>query len=69
LTYVDHTATQGRTPRSFCIDPTGTFLLAANQDSDTVVTFRIDAHSGKLLPTGHVAPVPTPVCVKVRTPD
>jgi 6-phosphogluconolactonase len=68
LTCLDHTATQGKTPRSFCIDPTGTFLLAANQDSDTVVTFRIDKRTGKLLPTGHVAPVPTPVCVKVRMP-
>ncbi len=68
LTYVAHTPTEGRTPRSFCIDPTGTFLLAANQDTDTVVTFRIDAQTGRLLPTGHIAQVPTPVCVKVRTP-
>jgi 6-phosphogluconolactonase len=66
LTYVDHAATQGRTPRSFCLDPTGRFLLAANQDSDMIVTFRIDARTGKLRPTGHVAHVPTPVCVKVR---
>jgi 6-phosphogluconolactonase len=68
LTYVDHAATQGRTPRSFCLDPTGRFLLAANQDSDMIVTFRIDAHTGKLRPTGHDAHVPTPVCVKVRMP-
>jgi 6-phosphogluconolactonase len=68
LTYVEHTPTQGRTPRSFCIDPTGTFLLAANQDSDTVVTFRIDEQTGRLLPTGQIAQVPTPVCVKVRNP-
>jgi len=68
LVYVDHASTQGRTPRSFCIDPTGRFLLAANQDSDTLVTFRIDASCGRLQPTGHGAPVPTPVCVKFRTP-
>ena len=68
LTYVDHATTQGRTPRSFCLDPTGRFLLAANQDSDMIVTFRIDAHTGKLRPTGHDAHVPTPVCVKVRMP-
>jgi 6-phosphogluconolactonase len=66
LTYVDHSATQGKTPRSFCIDPTGRFLLAANQDTDTIVTFRIHARTGRLRPTGHVAHVPTPVCVKVR---
>ncbi len=68
LTTVGHEATQGRTPRSFCIDPTGRFLLVANQDSDAVVTFRIDARSGELHPTGHAAQVPTPVCVKIRAP-
>src|SRR5262249_34515741 len=31
LSYVGHQPTQGRTPRNFTIDPTGTFLLAANQ--------------------------------------
>jgi 6-phosphogluconolactonase len=67
LSYVGHEQTQGKTPRSFSIDPTGRFLLVANQDSDSVVTFRIDADSGKLLPTGQVAQVPTPVCVKFST--
>jgi 6-phosphogluconolactonase len=66
LTVVEHAATRGNTPRSFCIDPTGTFLFVANQDSDSVVTFRIDPHTGELRPTGHVARVPTPVCVKIR---
>ena len=64
LSYVGHEQTQGKTPRSFGIDPTGSFLLVANQDSDSVVTFRIDADSGKLQPTDHVTQVPTPVCVK-----
>ncbi len=68
LTHVDHTSTEGRTPRSFCIDPAGRFLLVANQDSDTLVTFRIDAPSGRLWPTGHIAHVPTPVCVKFSMP-
>ena len=36
----------------------------ANQDSDSVVSFRIDPDSGKLQPTGQVTQVPTPVCVK-----
>src|SRR5208283_3588528 len=67
LSHVGHEPTQGKTPRSFGIDPSGRFLLVANQDSDSVVTFRIDADSGKLQPTGHVAQVPTPVCVKFMT--
>jgi 6-phosphogluconolactonase len=65
LAYVDHTSTQGQTPRNFCIDPSGEWLLAANQNTDTVITFRIDQETGKLLPTGHIADVPTPVCLKI----
>jgi 6-phosphogluconolactonase len=63
LTYLEHVPTQGKTPRNFTIDPTGNFLLAANQESDTVVSFRIDSQTGRLKPTGHVAEIPTPVCL------
>ena len=65
LTLVGFESTQGEIPRNFVIDPTGTFLLVANQNSDTVVTFRIDPKTGELRPTGHVAQVPTPVCLKI----
>ena len=64
LGYVGHQPTQGKTPRQFEIDPTGRFLLVANQDTDTIVSFRIEPQTGKLEPTGQVAQVPTPVCVK-----
>jgi 6-phosphogluconolactonase len=64
LAYVGHQPTRGKTPRQFQIDPTGQFLLVANQDADTIVSFRIDPQTGKLEPTGQVAEVPTPVCVK-----
>ena len=64
LTYVDNHATRGKTPRGFGIDPTGTFLLAAHQDSNNVVVFRIDAGAGKLAPTGQQLKVKSPVCVK-----
>ena len=64
LEYLEHAGTQGKTPRNFTLDPTGRFLLVANQESDTVVTLRIDPGTGRLEPTGHVAVVPTPVCLK-----
>ena len=64
LTYVEHADTQGKTPRNFTIDSTGRFLLVANQQTDTVVALRIDPGTGRLKPTGHVAEVPTPVCLK-----
>jgi 6-phosphogluconolactonase len=60
---VGHTSTGGKTPRDFAIDPTGSFLLAANQDSDTVVVFRIDHQTGALVPVGQPVPVPRPGCV------
>jgi 6-phosphogluconolactonase len=65
LSCIGHESTRGNTPRNFDIDPAGNFLLAANQDSDTIVTFRVDPQSGELHPTGQVAQVPTPVCVKI----
>ncbi len=65
LDFIEHTPTQGKTPRNFAIDPTGKFLLAANQNSDSIVVFRIDEKSGKLASTGNAAQVPTPVCLKL----
>jgi 6-phosphogluconolactonase len=55
--------TKGMTPRNFAIDPTGAFLLAANEDSGNIVVFRIDAATGALTPTGQVEQVPAPVCI------
>ena len=51
VTLVEHTSTQGMTPRNFTIDPSGKFLYAANQNSNTVVPFAIDATTGRLTPT------------------
>jgi 6-phosphogluconolactonase len=56
-------STKGKTPRNFAIDPTGAYLLAANQESGNVVVFKIDATTGALTPQGEEAKVPAPVCV------
>jgi 6-phosphogluconolactonase len=63
LTALGHTDTLGKTPRDFAIDSTGTFLIVGNQDTDTVVTFRINHATGDLAPTGYVAKIPNPVCI------
>ncbi|MGH9873945.1 MAG: lactonase family protein [Pyrinomonadaceae bacterium] len=68
LTAVGHELTGGSTPRNFGIDPTGAFLLAANQKSDNIVVFKLDRKTGRLSPTGHVAQVPSPVCLKFTAP-
>ncbi|MDE3166294.1 MAG: lactonase family protein [Acidobacteriota bacterium] len=67
LTALGHTPTQGKTPRSFAIDPTGAYLLAANQDSDNVVLFRIDGRTGALTPAGETWTAGSPVCVAFST--
>jgi 6-phosphogluconolactonase len=68
LTFVQNEPTQGNTPRNFGIDPTGRYLLAANQRTDSVIVFRIDATTGRLTPTGHRIDVGSPVCVKFVEP-
>jgi len=64
LTPVEYTSTQGKTPRSFEIDPTGRLLFAANQKSNNIVVFEIDQTTGRLTPTGQTLDVASPVCVK-----
>ena len=63
LTWLEQSATLGRSPRNFAIDPTGQFLLVANQDSDTLVVFRLDPQTGHLTATEQKAAVGMPVCV------
>ncbi|MBA2598397.1 MAG: lactonase family protein [Chloroflexia bacterium] len=60
---VGHEPTRGKTPRGFAIDPSGSWLVAANQDSGTIVTFRRDRESGTLSATGDVTETPSPVAI------
>ncbi len=64
LTLAGHESTRGKIPRNFEISPCGKFLAAANQDSNTVVMFRLDPATGKLTPTGDVVEAGTPICVR-----
>jgi 6-phosphogluconolactonase (cycloisomerase 2 family) len=41
--------------------PRENFLYAANQDTDTVVTFRVNPATGRLMPTGQVVKTGSPV--------
>jgi 6-phosphogluconolactonase len=56
--------TLGKTPRNFAIDPSGEWLWAANQDSASLILFRIDPKQGRLFPTDESLEIPSPVCVK-----
>lgn len=64
LTRIQNASTQGKTPRNFRIDPTGRYLLAENQNSDSIYSLQIDPTSGELKATGHKIDVGSPVCIK-----
>ena len=57
--------TMGKTPRNFIIDPTGNYLLVANQESDNIVIFKRDKNTGLLKETGMEIKVPKPVCLQM----
>jgi 6-phosphogluconolactonase len=64
ITLVDHQYTEGETPRNFNFDPTGNFLLVANQNSNSIVVFKRDIATGLLTDTGKRITVGKPVCIK-----
>jgi 6-phosphogluconolactonase len=51
-------------PRSFAVDPTGNYLLAASELNNIVASYKIDQTTGKLSPTGKQVAFDTPVCLK-----
>ncbi len=57
-------STEGEWPRNFSLDPTGRWLLVANQRSGSVVVFARDPDSGKLTATPQRLALPSPVCLR-----
>jgi 6-phosphogluconolactonase len=66
LSLVGYQSTIGDHPRNFCIDPSGKFLLVANQLTGDVVVFRRNAETGLLKYTGVRIQVPGASCVQMR---
>lgn len=64
LTSLGHESTRGKTPRNFCIDPSGAYLIAANQDCNNIVVFQIK-ENGKLDFVNKIEGISKPVCLKV----
>jgi 6-phosphogluconolactonase len=64
LKLLGHQSTMGMVPRNFNFDPTGNFLLVANQQSDNIAIFSRDKKTGLLTYTGKQVEVPNPVCIK-----
>jgi 6-phosphogluconolactonase len=58
------TSTEGDWPRNFSLDPSGRWLLVANQRSDSVVVFARDPKNGRLTLTRQRLALPSPVCLR-----
>jgi 6-phosphogluconolactonase len=64
ITWLGDQSTLGIKPRNFNFDPSGNYLLVANQDSDEIVIFRRDIQTGLLTDTGNRVKVGKPVCIQ-----
>lgn len=65
LTLSGYQSTMGVQPRNFMIDPSGKYLLVANQKTGNIVIFKRDIKTGLLQHTGEQIQVPQPVCLKM----
>jgi len=64
LTFAGRQPCLGKSPRNFVIDPSGNYLLVANQDSNEIIIFKRDQKTGLITPTGGKIQVSKPVCLK-----
>jgi 6-phosphogluconolactonase len=65
LTLKGTVSTEGKHPRNFIIDPSGNYLLVANQDSESIIIFKRDQETGMLTNTGKQIHVARPVCLQM----
>jgi len=64
LIFVQRMSSYGKNPRDFAIDPTGRFMLVADQDSDKIFIYRIDRSNGMLSRETSNFEIGNPVCLK-----
>src|SRR5690606_38131788 len=64
LKLVELVSTEGDWPRDFVMDPTESFIVAANQESDNMVLFERNKDTGKLTVLQKDIYAPEAVCVK-----
>lgn len=66
LTLLGHESTFGETPRNFNIDPTGNFVIVANQSSNNIVVFRRNTETGFLTKLSDDTKILHPSCLQFR---
>jgi 6-phosphogluconolactonase len=62
-------STGGAWPRNFAIDPTGRWIIAANQNGNNATVLRIAEGSGQPVGADCEIAVPQPVCVRFIRPS
>jgi len=67
LTPVGYQPTEGDHPRNFVIDPSGKFLLVANEYSGNINVFRRDARTGLLTKTANGILIKGPSCLIMKS--
>jgi 6-phosphogluconolactonase len=65
LASVGYQPVRGAQPRNFIIDPTGRYLLVANQKTNNIVIYKRDMQTGLLQATLQQVDVPNPVCLQM----
>ncbi|AFK04834.1 protein of unknown function DUF2394 [Emticicia oligotrophica DSM 17448] len=63
---IGHESTYGETPRNFNIDPTGNFVIVANQSSDNIVVFRRNQQTGLLKKLSDNTKILHPSCIQFK---
>lgn len=63
LQFIGTQSTLGIAPRNFGMDASGKYLLVGNQDSNEVVIFKRDIHTGLLSDSGNRIQIGMPVCI------
>ena len=63
LTLRQRVPSRGKTPRFMTFDPSGHWLVVANQEGANLSVFRVDTKSGELAPQGEPVPIVKPMGV------
>lgn len=66
LSLIGHQTAFGEHPRNFAIDPTGNFLLVANQITNNIIVFKRNLKTGLLIKTNNDIQVKRPSCLQLR---
>jgi 6-phosphogluconolactonase len=69
LKHVSEVSTRGDYPRSFNIDPTGSFLLSCNQRSDSITSFFLENGGRNLKFSRQFTPVGSPSSIVFLAPS